>query len=81
MNTFPIINLNKTGENIHILREQKGLSVRKLQAMLGFATPQAIYKWQSGLCLPSIDNLLALSSILGVSIEQILVVETPTCPS
>lgn len=78
MSIFPIINLCKTGENIHTLREQKGLSVRTLQSMLGFATPQAIYKWQQGLTLPSIDNLVALSTILEVPIEQILVVETPT---
>ena len=77
MSIFPIINLYKTGENIHTLREQKGLSVRTLQSMLGFATPQAIYKWQQGITLPSIDNLVALSSILEVPIEQILVVETP----
>ena len=43
---FPTINLIKTGENILALREKKGLSVRALQQMLGFATPQAIYKWQ-----------------------------------
>ena len=78
MSIFPILNLCKTGENIHTLREQKGLSVRTLQSMLGFATPQAIYKWQQGLTLPSIDNLVALSTILEVPIEQILVVETPT---
>ena len=77
MSIFPIINLCKTGENIHTLREQKGLSVRTLQSMMGFATPQAIYKWQQGLTLPSIDNLVALSTILEVPIEQILVVETP----
>jgi len=77
MSIFPIINLCKTGENIHTLREAKGLSVRKLQSMLGFATPQAIYKWQQGLTLPSVDNLVALSSILEVPIEAILVVEVP----
>ena len=40
-----------------------------------FSSPQAIYKWQYGQSLPSVDNLLALSVILGVSIEKILVVE------
>lgn len=74
---FPMINLTKTGENILALRMQKGLSVRTLQQMLGFATPQAIYKWQQGLTLPSVDNLVALSTILGVPIDKILVVEVP----
>ena len=72
-----MINLTKTGENILALRMQKGLSVRTLQQMLGFATPQAIYKWQQGLTLPSVDNLVALSTILGVPIDKILVVEVP----
>lgn len=74
---FPMVNLPKTGENILALRTKKGLSVRTLQQMLGFATPQAIYKWQQGLTLPSVDNLVALSSILGVPIDKILVVEVP----
>jgi len=77
MSILPMINMNKTGENICALRVQKGLSVRKLQSKLGFATPQAIYKWQQCLTLPSIDNLVALSSILEVPIEAILVVEIP----
>ena len=77
MMILPMINMNKTGENICALREKKGLSVRRLQSKLGFATPQAIYKWQQGLTLPSVDNLVALATILEVPIEKILVVETP----
>ena len=75
MCSFPVINLAKTGENILCLRRQRGLSVRALQQMLGFATPQAIYKWQQGLTLPSVDNLVALSVILDVPIDAILVVD------
>lgn len=62
-----------TGRNIEILRKQHGLSVKQLQTILGFATPQAIYKWQNGSSLPSIDNLIALSVIFSVPIEKILV--------
>ena len=77
MCSFPTIDLVKTGQNILTLRRQRGLTVRALQQMLGFATPQAIYKWQQGLTLPSVDNLVALSSILEVPIDAILVVEVP----
>ena len=77
-NTIPMIDMNKAGETICALRVQRGLSVRKLQAKLGFATPQAIYKWQQGLTLPSVDNLVALSEILGVSMGEILGVDTPS---
>jgi len=49
--------------------------VRDLQNALGFATPQAIYKWQKGQSLPTLDNLVILSAILHVSIDNILIVE------
>lgn len=69
---IPAINLARTGENIVRLRQQKGLSVKELQDIFGFATPQAIYKWQHGTALPSIDNLIVLAAIFQVHIEDIL---------
>ena len=76
---FPTINLSATGMNIQRLRKSRGLSVKDLQEFFGFEAPQAIYKWQSGASLPSVDNLLALSQILEVPMERILVKnELPT---
>lgn len=72
---FPIIIMVRTGQNITLLRTQRGLSVRQLQKLLGFTTPQAIYKWQNGTSLPTLDNLVALSCILDVFIEKILVMD------
>ena len=48
MKAMPVINMAKTGQNIIMLRKQAGLSVRDIQEVFGFATPQAIYKWQQG---------------------------------
>ena len=73
MGTFPMIDLAATGRNIAALRARRGLSVRQLQDMLGFATPQAIYKWQRGASLPTVDNLVALACILQVNVDAILV--------
>lgn len=74
---YPVIDLIATGHNIEALRKQRGLSVRDLQDVLGFATPQAIYKWQRGTSLPSVDNLVVLSAVLRVPIDRILVTEKP----
>ena len=74
---IPVVDLNKTGQNICVLRKRSGVSVRELQELLGFATPQAIYKWQHGISLPTVDNLVALASILDVSMEEILAVDYP----
>ena len=71
---IPVVNLKQTGQNIYTLREQSGISVRELQYLLGFATPQAIYKWQHGDSLPTVDNLVALSAIFSVPIDSILAI-------
>lgn len=73
---LPSIDMTATGQNIRRLRRQAGLSVKDLQDIFGFATPQAIYKWQQGTALPAIDNLVALAAILRVSLDEILVVNT-----
>ena len=75
--TFPIIDLIATGQNIMRLRKERGLSVRDLQAYFGFEQPQAIYKWQQGQSLPTVDNLYALSILLEVTVDEILVGSIP----
>ena len=73
LNQFPVIDLPATGANIRRLRQTKGLSVRDLQRFFGFEEPQAIYKWQRGQSLPTVDNLYALSALLNVPMNDILV--------
>ena len=69
---LPVVDLVQTGQNIQSLRQQRGITVRQLQGILGFATPQAIYNWQHGVSLPTVDNLVALASIFAVPVETIL---------
>lgn len=73
MKAFPCIDMLATGANIKKLRTDCGLTVKDLQDYFGFEQPQAIYKWQWGECLPSIDNLYALSKLFRVPIDKILV--------
>lgn len=75
MVNLPVIDMVKTGQNIGRLRKQAGLSVRDLQDVFGFATPQAIYKWQQGAALPTIDNLVVLAAVLQVRLDDILVTD------
>ncbi len=70
---FPVIDMAATGENIKRLRIERGLTVRDLQQYFGFEEPQAIYKWQRGQSLPTVDNLYALGMLLGLSMDEILI--------
>ena len=69
---YPIIDIEATGNNIRHLRIEKGVSVKELSQFLGLSE-RAIYKWQRGETLPSIDSLLALSLYLNALIEELLV--------
>lgn len=75
MVNLPAIDMVGTGRNINRLRIQAGLSVRNLQDIFGFATPQAIYKWQQGAALPAIDNLVVLAAVFQVRLDDILVID------
>ena len=78
MIAIPAIDMAATGKNISRMRQEAGLTVKDLQDFFGFATPQAIYKWQHGTAMPTIDNLVALAMILGVTMDDIIVVDTDT---
>ena len=73
MNFMPVIDMTATGQNIARLRRNAGMTVRDLQAIFGFANPQAIYKWQRGTALPTVDNLVVLAAVFGVRMDEILI--------
>ena len=70
---FPVLDPVRTGANIADLRKAAVLSVHDLQTVFGFNSPQAIYKWQNGTALPTVDNLIVLATLLHVRIDDILV--------
>lgn len=62
-----------TGKNIKNTMLNNELKVIDLQHALYIANPQAIYKWFRGETLPSIDSLYALSRVLKVTIDELIV--------
>lgn len=72
---MPVINMEETGRQIHKLLKAKGIPVSKIQEACGFNTPQAIYKWLQGKSLPTLDNLVILADVLGVALDEILIIE------
>lgn len=75
MFTMPVIDMAGTGKRIADLRQNAGLSVKDLQDIFGFATPNAIYKWQHGTAMPTLDNLVILAAVFGVAIDNIIVTD------
>lgn len=70
----PTINMTATGANIKALIKTKGLKITDVQNILGFNTPQAIFKWMRGDAMPSIDNMVILAHLLDVTVDQIIII-------
>ena len=75
MKQLPYIDMIATGRNIEKLRTERGLTVRQVSDWFGFTGPQAVYKWQNGQALPTVDNLYALGTLFEIPMEEILVEE------
>lgn len=73
MNVWPVIDMTATGCNIARMRKNAGMTVKDLQIIFGFSTPQAIYKWQRGTAMPTVDNLVVLAAVFDVTIDDIIV--------
>lgn len=76
--SLPVIDMAGTARRINSLRLERGMSVKDIQAVFGFSTPQAVYKWIHGTALPTLDNMVILSALLEVPVNEILVVTRPS---
>lgn len=73
MSNYPTIDMAATGNRIRLLRKQHHMKIDDIVSFMGFESQQAVYKWQRGESLPSVDNLYALSRLFGTTIDDILV--------
>ena len=69
---YAVLDVKKTGKRIKELREEKNLSIEDVCEYMGFESVQAIYKWQRGDGMPSVDNLYALSRLFDTTVDDIL---------
>jgi transcriptional regulator with XRE-family HTH domain len=65
----------KTGIQLKMMLRAAGYDVKYIQEYLHLSCPQSIYRWFKGKILPSVEHLCALSRLLGVHMEDLLVLE------
>ncbi len=75
MLTMPVIDTQATGKNIRDMIKSRGFKIADVQSRCGFNTPQAIFKWMRGDAVPTIDNMVIIADMFGVTIDQIIVVK------
>lgn len=72
----PVLDVDATGTKIKSLMKQRGITPRQLQIILNFPYVQTVYNWFSGKNMPTIDNLIVLAQVLGVTVDDIIVTKT-----
>lgn len=71
--TYPNIDMQRTGSKLKYMFEAAGYTPRMIQDYLHLSCVQPIYRWYKGLILPSVDHLLMLRELLHVHMEELLV--------
>lgn len=73
---MPTINMIEKGKNIKTIMKLNNIKIVQIQQILGFNTPQAIYKWFRGEAMPTLDNMVVLAATLNTTIDNLIVTET-----
>ena len=70
---YPKIDMKLTGPRLREECQRKNFTVKDIQNYLQIGAFQSVYAWFSGKALPSLDNMYALSYLLGRSIDELIV--------
>ena len=62
----------KTGQQIRLLMEKRGVTVKDVRDALSLACVQSVYHWLDGQSMPTLDNLYALSDLLKVPMDMLV---------
>ena len=68
----PTIDKAKTGQQIRLLMEKRGVTVRDVKDALSLACVQSVYHWLDGQSMPTLDNLYALNELLKVPMDMLV---------
>lgn len=63
-------------DKLAALRRQQGLSQKELGNLLNVSN-RAVSKWESGIAMPSIENIMRLATIFRVTMEELLAPPSP----
>lgn len=70
---LPVIDAEATARRIDTRRIENHLTVRDLQTIFGFSSPQAVYGWIRARSVPSVDNLVVLAAVLHTTIDDLII--------
>lgn len=73
-----MLDFESIGKTIHDLRVEHGYSQDSLAELLG-VSHQAVSRWELGMTVPTVDNLVELCDLFEVNFEQLLCLNRKAC--
>ena len=70
---MPVIDMMATGQKIKDMITKAGMTMREAADIMG-VTPMACSKWVNGKTMPTIDNMVIIAHICGVTVNDIIVI-------
>ena len=67
---IPVIDKEKTGNQIRRRMDLRGLSVQDVKTYLSLGCVQSVYHWLDGQSLPTLDNLYGLITLLRLPVRR-----------
>ncbi len=71
-----MIDMEATGVAIKNKLKENGIPAKELAKELGFASPNAVYKWMKGETLPTLDNLVLVALFLDTTMDKLIKLKT-----
>lgn len=78
---YPGIEMARTGDWLRRICSFKKISVKKLCEHVGLGSPQSVYGWFCGRTLPSLDNFYALSQVLHMPLDELIINQEEELPA
>lgn len=69
---FLAIDKKKTGINLRLMMDERGLTVKDIQHYLNLGSVQSVYHWLNGISLPTVDKLNELRQLPASSHQGFL---------
>ncbi len=70
-----VLNMDKIGRKLKEMISCSKYTYEDIAEVLNLASPRVIYDWVNGIKLPSVSNLVVISRLFNVHLEDILFVE------
>lgn len=71
--SFVSVDMVKTGQTLKRACAYREISAREMQRQLNLGSVQAVYNWFHGVRIPTVDNLMAISRLLRLPVDALLV--------